>query len=155
MTCQQFQALPPELRSVEDAAILRMAAQHAWKRCPAPGCGHIVEKTDGCNHMRCHCGVGFCYACGSQYRDSEPTDENVHGTPGCSCPLFAVPEDPDDAAEGGGAAVAAAPVVLRRPRPWRNGKQVSRTRCRHSDSIYHCPLGPERCWFWHDEDDEQ
>lgn len=37
-------------------------------------------------------------------------------------------------------------------RPWRNGRHVSRTRCRHAASIYDCPHGPERCWFWHDED---
>jgi hypothetical protein len=42
----------------------------------------------------------------------------------------------------------------RRPKPWRNGRFVSRTRCRHADSIYDCPNGPKRCWFWHDEDDE-
>uniref|UniRef100_A0A383WBY6 RBR-type E3 ubiquitin transferase n=1 Tax=Tetradesmus obliquus TaxID=3088 RepID=A0A383WBY6_TETOB len=61
MTCAQFQALPPELRSAEDAAVLRMAQQHGWKRCP--GCGHIVVRTEGCNHMRCHCGAHFCYEC--------------------------------------------------------------------------------------------
>ncbi|WIA13220.1 hypothetical protein OEZ85_006812 [Tetradesmus obliquus] len=148
MTCAQFQALPPELRSVEDAAMLRMAQQQAWKRCPAAGCGHVVERTEGCNHMRCRCGVDFCYACGSAYKDSEPTADNVHGTPACTCPLFSVPEEPEEAA------AAARPVVLRRAKPWRNGRFVSRTRCRHSASIYDCPNGLGRCWFWHDEDDE-
>eukprot|EP00882_Tetradesmus_deserticola_P013459 GHRQ01014291.1.p1 GENE.GHRQ01014291.1~~GHRQ01014291.1.p1 ORF type:complete len:172 (-),score=20.74 GHRQ01014291.1:253-768(-) len=88
MTCAQFQALPPELRSIEDAAMLRMAQQQAWKRCPAAGCGHVVERTEGCNHMRCRCGVDFCYACGSAYSSSQPSADNVHGIPGCSCPLF-------------------------------------------------------------------
>lgn len=153
MTCAQFQALPPELRSVEDAAMLRMAQQQSWKRCPAAGCGHIVERTEGCNHMRCRCGVDFCYACGSAYKDNKPTADNVHGTPACNCPLFSVPEEHDE--DGAAVAVAARPVVLRRAaRPWRNGRFVSRTPCRHSESIYDCPNGPGRCWFWHDEDNE-
>ncbi|WIA33368.1 hypothetical protein OEZ86_006505 [Tetradesmus obliquus] len=86
MMCAQFQALPPELRSAEDAAVLRMAQQHGWKRCP--GCGHIVVRKEGCNHMRCHCGAPFCYKCGELYKDSKPTAQNVHGTPSCECPLL-------------------------------------------------------------------
>jgi hypothetical protein len=45
MSCRQFQALPPELRSVEDAALLRLAGSLKWKRCPAQGCGIVVERT--------------------------------------------------------------------------------------------------------------
>jgi hypothetical protein len=130
--------------------MLRMAQQQLWKRYPAAGCGHIVERSEGCNHMRCRCGVDFCYACGSAYKDSHPTAGNVHGTPACECPLFSVPDEADDDQ------AAAQPVVLRRAeRPWRNGRLVSRTACWHSASIYGCPNGPDMCWFWHDEDNQQ
>ncbi|KAG2428932.1 hypothetical protein HXX76_011176 [Chlamydomonas incerta] len=63
-TCAQFQALPAHLRSAsaEDAALLSMAKQQRWKRCP--DCGFTVERTAGCNHMKCRCGCHFCYACG-------------------------------------------------------------------------------------------
>jgi hypothetical protein len=80
--------------------MLRVAREHQWKRCPAAGCGHMVERTEGCNHMRCRCGCDFCYACGSRYSSSVPTPDNVHGTPGCRCPLFAVPEEEDPAQPG-------------------------------------------------------
>jgi len=76
--------------------MLRMAAAQSWKRCPAPGCGHVVERTEGCNHMCCRCGVDFCYACGKQYTSSNPTADNVHGTAACSCPLFSVPPEPEE-----------------------------------------------------------
>lgn len=132
----------------------------------------MVERVDGCNHVACVCGCSFCYACGVPYRDDTPTAVNTHGTPGCTCALFTVPEE--EAEEEGEAdadepgymqarlelqqQMVPAPVVLhqadRRPRPWRNGRFVSRTRCRHSVSIYDCPNGPSRCWFWHMEDDE-
>jgi hypothetical protein len=156
MSCHQFQALPPELRSVEDAAMLRMAKDKNWKPCPGPGCGHLVERSEGCNHMHCRCGCDFCYQCGTAYADNAPTANNAHGTPGCACPLFPVPEE--DEAGGAAAAVARArPVRLRQLRglrPWRDGREVSTTRCRHSASIFDCPHGPDRCWFWHDEDDD-
>jgi hypothetical protein len=38
-------------------------------------------------------------------------------------------------------------------RPFRNGRLVSHTPCRHARSIHDCPHGEHRCWFWHDEDD--
>lgn len=117
----------------------------------------MVERIDGCNHMHCICGCSFCYACGAQYQDTQPTADNMHGTPSCSCELFAVPEEDPEQQEQ--QQQAPMPVVLhqanaRRPKPWRNGRFVSRTRCRFSDSIYDCPRGPSKCWFWHDEDDE-
>ena len=42
----------------------RMATQFHWQFCPA--CGHCVERTMGCDHMVCHCGMRFCYKCGQQ-----------------------------------------------------------------------------------------
>ena len=36
-----------------------------FKQCPK--CTMWVEKTDGCNHMRCRCGTEFCYVCGGYY----------------------------------------------------------------------------------------
>lgn len=172
--------------------MLRIVAERGWRRCPSPGCGHAVERTDGCNHVRCKCGCSFCYACGSAYASTEPTAHNVHGTAGCACPLFGVPGDDDnddydededeeedsdeydsDDGDNGGAdgwppppplddwAVPPPPPPLEvpvlhaaAPRLWRAGRQVSFTPCRHSISIHNCPYGPERCWFWHDEDED-
>lgn len=41
-----------------------------WK--PCPHCGHMVERTEGCDHMTCDCGQDFCYACGAKYRGGMP-----------------------------------------------------------------------------------
>eukprot|EP00775_Hariotina_reticulata_P012513 gene12513-12647_t len=128
MTCSQFQALPMELKSVEDAAMLRMAAAQSWKRCPSAGCGHVVERIDGCNHMLCRCGVDFCYACGKPYKNNVPNADNLHGTAGCDCPLFDVPEEVEDQGHVAAGVAVMEPVVLRRaeglrPRIWRNGRQ--------------------------------
>lgn len=37
--------------------VLQMAKDNNWQRCPH--CLHLVEKVDGCNHMRCRCGRQF------------------------------------------------------------------------------------------------
>ncbi|UZP46328.1 hypothetical protein NXS19_014140 [Fusarium pseudograminearum] len=42
--------------------VLQLAESTGWKRCSK--CGHVIEKSMGCNHMVCICGHRFCYACG-------------------------------------------------------------------------------------------
>jgi hypothetical protein len=59
----------------------KLAKDQNWATCP--GCNAVVERSDGCNHMRsvevfvlqthtdtmhrCHCGQRFCYACNLAY----------------------------------------------------------------------------------------
>ncbi|KAK6818897.1 hypothetical protein PG987_016350 [Apiospora arundinis] len=45
-----------------DEAFQHLASVEGWKKCPH--CEAMVEKIEGCNHMECHCGTGFCYKCG-------------------------------------------------------------------------------------------
>jgi hypothetical protein len=85
-TCAQFQALPEEERNPDDIAALSLARDNHWKRCPS--CKSIVERTIGCNYMKCICGAAFCYPRGESYLSSTPTAENTHGQPGCECGLF-------------------------------------------------------------------
>jgi hypothetical protein len=63
-TCAEFQSLPAHERNQDDAAMLLLAKKKNWKKCPA--CCIVVERTEGCNHMGCVCGVSFCYACGQK-----------------------------------------------------------------------------------------
>jgi len=35
-----------------------------------PRCGRGVERTDGCNEIRCFCTCRFCYACGEQFEQA-------------------------------------------------------------------------------------
>merc|ERR1711977_727095 len=32
-----------------------------------PHCTSLVERSDGCRHMRCRCGGEFCFLCGDTY----------------------------------------------------------------------------------------
>ncbi|KAI0662640.1 hypothetical protein C8Q70DRAFT_1089640 [Cubamyces menziesii] len=49
-----------------DAALLALAEQTDWKRCPS--CGHLIELTIGCYHMTCRCRHQFCYLCTATWR---------------------------------------------------------------------------------------
>jgi len=51
--------------NVSDAAIHRMAQEAKWQQCPS--CRTMVSRILGCNYMRCHCGIFFCYNCGKEY----------------------------------------------------------------------------------------
>ncbi|KAI9898791.1 hypothetical protein N3K66_007151 [Trichothecium roseum] len=50
---------------VDGRALLDMGRREGWQRCGA--CGRMVEKTEGCVHMVCLCGYGFCYRCGGPW----------------------------------------------------------------------------------------
>ncbi|KPI45146.1 uncharacterized protein AB675_2845 [Cyphellophora attinorum] len=47
-----------------------LAAKEGWKVCP--GCGNMVERSEGCNFMTCECGHNFCYQCGGSLQNNMP-----------------------------------------------------------------------------------
>ncbi|KAF7349314.1 RBR-type E3 ubiquitin transferase [Mycena sanguinolenta] len=63
ISCEQYQALPPDERSPEDRLLHELAKAKHWRRCP--NCASLVELVSGCNHMTCRCGTHFCFKCGS------------------------------------------------------------------------------------------
>lgn len=52
-TCDEFQD------QKNDNHLLNLASKYKWNSCPR--CGHMIEKTGGCDHMRCKCGQHFSY----------------------------------------------------------------------------------------------
>jgi hypothetical protein len=49
----------------EGKAVEALAKKKGWKKCP--GCGWILERTEGCLHMTCRCKAEWCYACGREW----------------------------------------------------------------------------------------
>jgi hypothetical protein len=56
-----------------EQAFLEYVRGAKYKMCPF--CNFWVEKTVGCDHMRCRCGKEFCYRCGGVYRQCPCYDE--------------------------------------------------------------------------------
>lgn len=57
MTCKEYE------RKNKKEFKKNMAVVKDAKICP--GCGAVVQKSYGCNHMTCICGKEFCYICGA------------------------------------------------------------------------------------------
>ncbi|ETI28421.1 hypothetical protein G647_00870 [Cladophialophora carrionii CBS 160.54] len=49
--------------------LYELGSEKKWKQCPT--CLNMVEKTEGCNHMDCICGVEFCYRCGNLFDEDD------------------------------------------------------------------------------------
>ena len=68
-TCQHCRdAFHPGTECPADVATQQarvLATARGWKACPT--CSSMVERSSGCNHMRCRCGTQFCYGCGGFY----------------------------------------------------------------------------------------
>ncbi|KAI0670091.1 hypothetical protein C8Q78DRAFT_1093558 [Trametes maxima] len=69
-TCGHCKAAAHDLSfmctNAEDAAVVALAEESGWKRCP--GCGHLVELSIGCYHMTCRCRHEFCYLCTARWK---------------------------------------------------------------------------------------
>ncbi|KAN0076770.1 hypothetical protein V8E55_010625 [Tylopilus felleus] len=49
----------------EGRDVRALAKKNGWMTCPK--CKMIVERSGGCNHMRCRCNKEFCYCCGGKW----------------------------------------------------------------------------------------
>ena len=64
MTCKEYQI--SNRVDKNDKLFMKFVKGKKFKMCPF--CKFWVEKTVGCDHMRCKCGKEFCYKCGGVYR---------------------------------------------------------------------------------------
>ena len=86
-TCEMYQQWKQENSRGDQSAEDWVENNLQARRCPH--CHQGIERSEGCNRMKCKCGQAFCYVCG----------DKVSGTNyqhfGGACPLFSVPEEPD------------------------------------------------------------
>ena len=62
MTCEEFDSDESQIERLEqDEATAKLLAKLASKICPT--CKQGVDRTDGCDHLRCRCGGEWCFEC--------------------------------------------------------------------------------------------
>ncbi|XXG40668.1 hypothetical protein AAC387_Pa01g1330 [Persea americana] len=66
--CEEYQKLNEDDRGRNDLMVMELAKNKGWKRCPS--CQFYVERTQGCLHITCRCGVQFCYQCGATWSET-------------------------------------------------------------------------------------
>ena len=67
MSCHEYQVDSRE--DANDLAFMKMAKGKKFKQCTK--CRFWVERSAGCDSMKCRCGHGFCYKCGGDYGKCE------------------------------------------------------------------------------------
>ena len=65
LSCEEYEESKDP--SDEDKSFKSYARGAKFKQCPK--CKVWVEKSEGCDHMKCRCGSEFCYACGGKYKE--------------------------------------------------------------------------------------
>lgn len=73
-----------QAQSRDDEEFLKYLQQAEDTR-PCPGCGHMIEKDEGCQHMTCKCGHEFCWDCGADRKVIAAHDNRWHKP---SCPHY-------------------------------------------------------------------
>ena len=66
-TCDEYQKTAK--LDDNDEKFITYVQGSKFKQCPH--CNFWVERTQGCDHMKCRCGKDFCYKCGGVYGDCE------------------------------------------------------------------------------------
>ncbi|CAK9314432.1 unnamed protein product [Citrullus colocynthis] len=76
MTCEAYWKSSHNIQTA-DAKLKTLAAEKLWRPCAR--CSHLVELAEGCYHIICRCGYEFCYSCGAEWENKQPS---------CSCPIW-------------------------------------------------------------------
>ncbi|KAG9412455.1 hypothetical protein AC1031_015365 [Aphanomyces cochlioides] len=77
LDCDQYKRMIAAGGDSDEAQLHKLKEQHKWKQCPK--CNILVERSIGCNFMRCKCGEHFCYECGVPYAEKIPSAGHPHG----------------------------------------------------------------------------
>ncbi|KAJ0248291.1 Ribonuclease H domain-containing protein [Hirschfeldia incana] len=76
-TCEDF-SKSKRYQNAGDGMVKSLAQSKKWRQCTR--CNNMVELASGCYHITCRCGYEFCYTCGAEWEEKNPT---------CECPLWA------------------------------------------------------------------
>ncbi|KAL0843508.1 hypothetical protein Bca101_016753 [Brassica carinata] len=70
VSCTEYKKLHPNPPS-DDVKLSSLANNKTWCQCDK--CLHVIELTQGCNHITCRCGYEFCYHCGGEWNKETGT----------------------------------------------------------------------------------
>ncbi|CAH8323392.1 unnamed protein product [Eruca vesicaria subsp. sativa] len=70
MSCTEYKKLHPN-PPADDVKLKSLASNKMWRQCGK--CQHMIELSQGCNHITCRCGHEFCYNCGGGWNQKTGT----------------------------------------------------------------------------------
>jgi len=81
-SCQDKACATCGLEKHDDCPLDTLAKKNKWQTCPS--CNYLIERSGGCNAVKCRCGANFCYNCGTKYQSSR----GGSFTAACNCGQF-------------------------------------------------------------------
>ena len=96
LTCDQRRAQNPVEHDVLNG---QWATSHGAKKCPV--CQIYIQKTEGCNHVKCRCGAHMCWLCERSFGTGNETYRHLRNDHG----VWGLYLDPNGNANAAGAAV--------------------------------------------------
>ncbi|XP_020882538.1 LOW QUALITY PROTEIN: uncharacterized protein LOC9302452 [Arabidopsis lyrata subsp. lyrata] len=73
LSCTEYKKLHPN-PPADDVKLKSLANNKMWRQCGK--CQHMIELSQGCNHITCRCGHEFCYNCGGGWNKKMRTCVN-------------------------------------------------------------------------------
>ncbi|KAF8102376.1 hypothetical protein N665_0198s0084 [Sinapis alba] len=70
LSCTEYKKLHPN-PPADDVKLKSLANNKMWRQCGK--CQHMIELSQGCNHITCRCGHEFCYNCGGGWNQKTGT----------------------------------------------------------------------------------
>uniref|UniRef100_M4CE70 RBR-type E3 ubiquitin transferase n=1 Tax=Brassica campestris TaxID=3711 RepID=M4CE70_BRACM len=70
LSCAEYKKLHPN-PPADDVKLKSLANNKMWRQCGK--CQHMIELSQGCNHITCRCGHEFCYNCGGGWNKKTGT----------------------------------------------------------------------------------
>ncbi|KAL0750868.1 hypothetical protein Bca101_032871 [Brassica carinata] len=70
LSCTEYKKLHPN-PPADDVKLKSLANNKMWRQCGK--CQHMIELSQGCNHITCRCGYEFCYNCGGGWNKKTGT----------------------------------------------------------------------------------
>ncbi|KAG2299845.1 hypothetical protein Bca52824_036317 [Brassica carinata] len=70
LSCTEYKKLHPN-PPADDVKLKSLANNKMWRQCGK--CQHMIELSQGCNHITCRCGHEFCYNCGGGWNKKTGT----------------------------------------------------------------------------------
>ncbi|CAN6863030.1 unnamed protein product [Brassica oleracea] len=70
LSCAEYKKLNPN-PPADDVKLKSLANNKMWRQCGK--CQHMIELSQGCNHITCRCGYEFCYNCGGGWNKKTGT----------------------------------------------------------------------------------